>query len=201
MAGTYVERQRCRDYLNWLLTQLKGAVTVKNVSSRDDCTEMYIPANCTGWVMGNRGSELRRVEKTTGVFSFMAMDDAGEERLLIFGHDAGSKTSDTGRMAAERMVNDMIQDKLRGEDRDRSDSRPRNRSRTPRRRNDSRSPPPRRRNDSRQPKRRASPSQRRRASPSPRRRASPPPRRRASPSPRRRDPPPRRRDDSRDRGG
>merc|ERR1712083_22874 len=85
----------------------------------------------------------------TGVFTFMALDDRGDERLLIFGVDAGSKTSDSGRLAAERMVNEMVQEKLKGGDRGRSDSRParrkdsRPRARSPpRRRADSRQPPP-----------------------------------------------------------
>ena len=33
-----------------------------------------------------------------------------QERLLIFSVDAGSKTSDKGRAAAERLVNEMVQD-------------------------------------------------------------------------------------------
>merc|ERR1712232_521989 len=162
IAGDLKERRRCRDYLGWLLKQLNGSVTVRDAASRDDCTEMYIPANCKGWVMGNRGQELRRVEKECGVFTFMALDDQGEERLLILAADPGSKSSDTGRAAAERQVNDMVQSKLRDDDRGdrggrgRSDSRPRNR----RGRSDSRRPPPRRRTDSRGPPPRRSPPRR-----------------------------------------
>ena len=51
-------------------------MTIPDVSDREDCTatwriaskgtglskEMHIPANCKGWVTGNRGSELRRME-------------------------------------------------------------------------------------------------------------------------------------------
>ena len=54
-------------------------MTIPDVSDREDCTEMHIPANCRGswteslaegawavrgkgWVTGNRGSELRRME-------------------------------------------------------------------------------------------------------------------------------------------
>lgn len=211
IAGDRKQRQRCRDYLTWLLKQLKGAVTVRDVARRDDCTEMFIPGNCKGWVMGNRGSELRRVEKETGVFTFMALDDSGEERLLIFSCDPGSKNSSVGRAAAERMINATVQEKLNGNDRPRhrSESRPR-RSRSPPRkrgRSDSRRPPPRRspprrspprRNDSRPPPRRSPPRR------SPPRRSSPPAQRYSSRSPPRggrsyQDPPPR--NDSRARGG
>mmetsp|Transcript_17591 Transcript_17591/g.46582 ORF Transcript_17591/g.46582 Transcript_17591/m.46582 type:complete len:90 (+) Transcript_17591:2-271(+) len=79
---------------------------------------------------------------------FMAVDERGDERLIIFCHDAGTKTGSTGRMAAERLVNELIQEKLRddgGGGRGRSDSR----RRSPSRRKDSRSPPPKRRDDSR----------------------------------------------------
>jgi len=148
IAGIYKERKRCREFLTWLLAQRRGSVTIANISSREDATEMHIPDNCKGWVTGNRGSELRRMEAETGTFMFMALDERGDERLVIFCHNAGSKVSDKGRMAAERLVNDMIQEKLRddggrrGKD-SRSPSRRRSRSRSrrrsPSRRKDSRS--------------------------------------------------------------
>merc|ERR1711944_288549 len=113
-----------------------GTVTIPDVSRRDDASEVYIPGNCKGWVTGNRGSELRRMEEETGVFMFMALDSRGEERLLIFCSDPGSKVSPQGRMAAERLVNELVQEKLRDDGgRGRSNSR----ARTPRR-----SPPPQR---------------------------------------------------------
>jgi len=113
IAGTLKERRRCKEFVNWLLAQRRGSVTITNCSSRDDATEMHIPENCKGWVTGNRGSELRRMEEETATYMFMALDERGEERLIIFSHDAGSKVSPTGRMAAERLVNEMIQEKLR----------------------------------------------------------------------------------------
>lgn len=159
LAGTIAERRRAKEFLDWLLQQRRGQVTVNNISERDDVTEVFIPENCKGWVTGNRGSELRRMELETGTYMFMALDKRGEERLLIFSVDSGSKTSEKGRAAAERLVNEMIQEKLRGDGRGRSDSRARSdsrgrgRSRTPPRR---RSPSPKRRSNSR----RRSPSRR-----------------------------------------
>jgi len=143
IGGTMKERKRCREFLSWLLAQRRGSVTITNVGQRDDATEMHIPENCKGWVTGNRGSELRRMEAETGTYMFMALDERGEERLIIFCHDPGSKTSPTGRMAAERLVNEMIQEKLRDDGgRGRSDSRGRSPSR---RRSDSRRRSPSRR--------------------------------------------------------
>ncbi|CAK0832649.1 unnamed protein product, partial [Prorocentrum cordatum] len=108
-AGDLKERKRCKEFINWLLAQRRGSVTIPDVSRREDCTEMHVPENCKGWVTGNRGSELRRMEQETGTFMFMALDARGEERLLIFGSDPGTKTEPRGRMAAERLVNEMIQ--------------------------------------------------------------------------------------------
>jgi len=128
IAGTLKERKRCKEFINWLLAQRRGSVTIPDISRRDDATEVRIPENCKGWVTGNRGSELRRMEQETGTYMFMALDARGDERLIIFCHDTGSKTRSTGRMAAERLVHEMIQEKMR-DTRDRSDSRPRSPSR------------------------------------------------------------------------
>merc|ERR1712151_245083 len=130
--------------------QRRGSVTIADIAQRDDATEMHIPENCKGWVTGNRGSELRRMEQETGTYMFMALDARGEERLIIFSHDPGTKTGNTGRMAAERLVNELIQEKLRNDGPGRSNSRS----------------PSRRRSDSRRrsPPRRRSPSRRRRDS-------------------------------------
>merc|ERR1719217_524243 len=97
------------------------------------------------------------MESETGTYMFMALDERGDERLIIFCHDAGSKVSDKGRMAAERLVNELVQEKLR-DDGGRGGGR------------DSRSPS-RRRSQSRRrsPSRRRSRSRSRRRSPSYRR--------------------------------
>jgi len=146
IAGVRTERRRCKEFISWLLQQMRGTVTIADLSGRDDATEMYIPANCKGWVTGNRGSELRRMEQETGVYMFMALDGRGEERLIIFCHDPGSKVSPHGRMAAERLVNEMIQEKLRDDGGRGGDSRSRSRGRG---RSDSRKRSPPRRKDSR----------------------------------------------------
>jgi len=98
----------------WLLQQRRGTVTIADISKRDDVTEVNIPVNCKGWVTGNRGSELRRMEQVTGTYMFMALDSRGEERLLIFGVNPGSKHSEggTGRAQAERMVQEMVREKI-----------------------------------------------------------------------------------------
>lgn len=166
IAGTLKERRRCREFISWLLQQRRGSVTIPDTSNRDDATEIHVPDNCKGWVTGNRGSELRRMELESSTYMFLALDSRGEERLIIFSHDPGSKSSNTGRMAAERLVNDMIQEKLRGDGdgRGRSDSRRRSSSR--RRSHSRRRSPSRRRSSSRRRSRSRSrsPSRRRNSS-------------------------------------
>jgi len=132
IAGTLGERKRCRDYITWLLEQRRGKVTV-DTRNRTDVTEVHVPQNCMGWVTGNRGSELRRVEQESGTFCFMANDSRGEERLLIFGHDEGTRDAETGRIKAERLINELVQEKLRsdGGGRDHSNGSSRSRSPTP----------------------------------------------------------------------
>jgi len=117
IGGVLAERRRCKEFIQWLLQQRRGSVTIADIKDRDDVTEVHIPANCKGWVTGNRGSELRRMEQNSGTYMFMALDAKGEERLLIFGANRGSKNREGGRLHAERMVNEMIQEKLRDDER------------------------------------------------------------------------------------
>jgi len=119
MAGTGKERKRCREFLQWLLGQRKGSITVSDTDRRDDCTEVHVPNNVKGWVTGNRGSELRRIEQETDTFLFMALDRHGDERLLILGVNPGDRMSEKGRVKAERLVNDLVQERLRNYDDDR----------------------------------------------------------------------------------
>jgi hypothetical protein len=109
LAGTLKQRKRCREFLQWLLAQRRGSITVSDVNRRDDCTEVFVPNNTKGWITGNRGSELRKIEQETDCFLFMALDKAGEERLLILGHNPGGRMDEKGRMRAERMINDLVQ--------------------------------------------------------------------------------------------
>ena len=75
-------------------------MTVGDVSDREDCTEIHVPRNCLGWITGNRGSELRRIEEESETYLFVALDKHGDERLLIFGCKAGSRNEVMGRMLA-----------------------------------------------------------------------------------------------------
>mmetsp|Transcript_8560 Transcript_8560/g.29218 ORF Transcript_8560/g.29218 Transcript_8560/m.29218 type:complete len:584 (-) Transcript_8560:332-2083(-) len=107
LAGTKTERARARDYLKWLLKQRNGPVRVEGLSDRDDVSTLRVPAECAGYITGNRGSTLRQIEEDTGTFCFLEGGNRGEdETLLVFGHDKG------GRERAEREVRRLIDEKL-----------------------------------------------------------------------------------------
>lgn len=127
MAGTKKERSRCYEYLNWLLDQRRGSVTIANTKERDDCNEVHIPQDCIGYLCGNRGEVLRNIERRTGTFCFMALDDRGEDRLVVFSHNPGDRSEAMGRYSAEMMVNDAVNGRLRDHDRGRYRSRSRGR--------------------------------------------------------------------------
>merc|ERR1712241_656891 len=130
IAGDLVERRRCTEFIHWLLQQRRGIVTIGDISHRNDVLEAHIPTQCKGWVTGNRGSELRRIEQASGTYMFIALDASGEERLLIFGAHEGTKAGESGRLYAERLVQELVQEKLRGGDGWRRGRRSRSRSRS-----------------------------------------------------------------------
>jgi len=134
IAGNLPERQRCRDYLSWLLEQRDGKVSV-DVSNRDDVSEVEVPEGLAGRLMGNHGSELRRIEQETGTFCFLA-SSSHQDRLLVCGHEQGSTFSDMGRTKAERLAKYLLQDRKRMRDANgtRHFTRANSRSRSPKQR-------------------------------------------------------------------
>ena len=133
ICGTIEERTRARTYLKWLLKQRAGSVYVDDLQERDDVTIVPIPRDAIGYVTGNRGSSLRQVEEDSGTFCFVEGGRGESEQLLIFGH----KKAD--REVAERLINSLIQEKMRDGDRgggDRYDDRRRDDRYDDRRRDD-----------------------------------------------------------------
>ena len=95
MAGNRDERQRCWDYLNWLLKQRRGPLSV-SPKGRDDVTELKIPRGSAGRLQGKRAENLRSIERETKTFCFIteAKDvgvDDRDELMLIFGADRNKR--------------------------------------------------------------------------------------------------------------
>jgi len=110
ICGTIQERTRARTYLKWLLKQRNGSVYVEDLKERDDVTIVPVPREAIGYVTGNRGSSLRQVEEDSGTFCFVEGGRGESEQLLIFGHHKPD------REVAERLVNQLINEKMRGDD-------------------------------------------------------------------------------------
>ncbi|KAF4690687.1 hypothetical protein FOZ60_017055 [Perkinsus olseni] len=94
--GTLVERQKAKEYIDWLFAQLKGPVFV-DATGRDDCTIVDVPRECVGYITGYKRETLGRIEEEWGCLMFFmdkakdkrdkaALKDAsGTEKLTIFG--------------------------------------------------------------------------------------------------------------------
>mmetsp|Transcript_68036 Transcript_68036/g.203747 ORF Transcript_68036/g.203747 Transcript_68036/m.203747 type:complete len:275 (-) Transcript_68036:22-846(-) len=113
ICGSFEERTRARTYLKWLLKQRNGSVFVEDLRERTDVTIVPVPSEAIGYVTGNRGSSLRQVEEESGTFCFVEGGRGESEQLLIFGHDKND------REAAERLVNSLVSEKMREDDRGR----------------------------------------------------------------------------------
>ena len=111
ICGTIEERTRARTYLKWLLKQRSGSVYVEDLKERTDVTIVPVPREAIGYVTGNRGSSLRQVEEDSGTFCFVEGGRGESEQLLIFGHNKPD------RELAERLVNGLINEKMRGDGR------------------------------------------------------------------------------------
>jgi hypothetical protein len=62
MVGTQDERDRCRDYLHWLLAQRVGDCVV-TVTGRSDIISMTLEPHVCAYVIGAHGSNLRGLEE------------------------------------------------------------------------------------------------------------------------------------------
>jgi len=108
IAGDMSERRRASDYLRYLLDQRQGQQR-SDWQDRDDVTLVPIPRSCISFITASKGQELRRVEEMTKTFCFLA-PRGGSENVVILGKDEGSRYDSIGRMAAQRMLEDLISD-------------------------------------------------------------------------------------------
>jgi hypothetical protein len=83
IRGTKANRQRARDYVNFIDQQRQGSVTV-DIDGRGDLTVVEVPEDCCGFVMGRGGNTLRSMEEEWGTLMCFATVD-GREKLCIFG--------------------------------------------------------------------------------------------------------------------
>lgn len=106
IVGTIAERQRCKDYLGWLLAKLEDSPGFIDIRGRTDVTELWLGGlnnKAVGVVTGKKGHTLQEIGEATGCWCIVAKDHTGVERLCIFNYDAGGPKSSHGRWRAARL--------------------------------------------------------------------------------------------------
>lgn len=111
MSGTLQERTRCKEYLTWTLQTLEGPLSVADLQSRTDVTEIPCPAAIVGFVKGTRREALSRHEMEWGVMIFFAGEHGQRGSstkeavpdtvpLLIFGQQRGRQGAEIDVMCS-----------------------------------------------------------------------------------------------------
>lgn len=108
MAGYKEERGRAKKYLEWVIEQRSRRMSV-TAENHYDCLVVKVPAMSVGFITGNQGEGLRRIEKDSGGFVFFNADPnrhSGHHKnldLLVF---AGKGRC---RETAKRLILDKIE--------------------------------------------------------------------------------------------
>ena len=98
IRGTPAQRQKARDYVNFVDMQRRGSVEV-DASTRTDITVVAVPEDCCGFVMGRGGNTLRSMEEEWGTLMCFAKVD-GREQLCIFGSFSNRRGAELKVMSA-----------------------------------------------------------------------------------------------------
>ena len=102
--GDLNTRARAKQYVEWVLRQRVGKITVDLSTPRDDVSVMEIPASCTAYVTGKGGQGLRRIEGDSGTLMFFGKpttdpEDA-PEKLIICGPRKSRRAAELSVMSA-----------------------------------------------------------------------------------------------------
>ena len=111
ITGNEKARARARQYVEWVLRQRVGPITVDTSTSRDDLSIVDVPNECVAYVMGKNGSVLRAIEEEWGTLMFFGRpttgSEEGKEKLMILG-------SRRARRGAELKVMSAVEHKMQG---------------------------------------------------------------------------------------
>eukprot|EP00756_Hemistasia_phaeocysticola_P017356 Hpha_TRINITY_DN15533_c3_g3::TRINITY_DN15533_c3_g3_i1::g.105241::m.105241 len=115
IAGTYDQRQRAHDYLDWTMAQLESPRISIKTDRRDDVTVVKVPQDTVGYVTGARRATLLQMEQEWGVMMLFLNsktkgrrdDPDAYEELAIFGPKRG-------RRGAELKVMSSVENKNPG---------------------------------------------------------------------------------------
>ena len=72
IRGTDEERKRAKKYVECVMAQRVGPVTIDDNNEDDDLTVIQVPSEAVGFVTGSQGNFLRQVEEEWGTLMFFA---------------------------------------------------------------------------------------------------------------------------------
>ena len=101
--GKDENRRKAKQYVQWVLRQRVGPITVDTSGPRrDDLSIVSVPLDCVAYVMGKNGIVLRNIEEEYGTLMFFGKPTSGAEegveKLMIL----GSRRSRRGRRRERR---------------------------------------------------------------------------------------------------
>lgn len=84
IRGTDDERKRAKKYVECVMAQRVGPVTIVESTDDDDLTVIMVPSEAVGFVTGAQGNFLRQVEEEWGTLMFFADFRGRRERQEVF---------------------------------------------------------------------------------------------------------------------
>ena len=72
IRGSEAERKRAKRYVECVMAQRVGPVTIDDSEEDDDLTVIQVPTEAVGFVTGSQGNFLRQVEEEWGTLMFFA---------------------------------------------------------------------------------------------------------------------------------
>eukprot|EP00494_Astrolonche_serrata_P032715 UN32984 len=106
--GPKVACKRASSYVQILLDQRHGAVTIDIENHAHDLTLVAVPTSCKGFITGKGGATLRQIEREHAtLMTFCKRTDDSDEPLAIFG-------SRRGRLGAQLKVMSIVEGKNDG---------------------------------------------------------------------------------------
>ena len=85
IRGTDDERKRAKKYVECVMAQRVGPVTIEDNHEDDDLTVIMVPSEAVGFVTGAQGNFLRQVEEEWGTLMFFADFRGRSERVEVTG--------------------------------------------------------------------------------------------------------------------
>ena len=84
--GKDENRRKAKQYVEWVLRQRVGPITVDTSGARDDLSIVSVPLDCVAYVMGKNGSCFETSRRNTARSCSSASDErrrGGVEKLMI----------------------------------------------------------------------------------------------------------------------